>query len=482
MIHYSYECTHDHFVKLAYSFKNEGELIWLSSGENLDRPSFLFLLFSSQIIINEIDPDPWQQLKDNLCFSSSEKDVPRYVGYCCYEMGCLQSVKLRIQSFKTPIPLACFSKATIVCKYLQNRLEIFIFDEDFNALDKPQQNLFNTLVKKKFWEGILEHLPVYQSAPLQMNLCSQSDSQESYVEKIKLAKRYIREGDIYQVNLSRSTFLHTTNDAFDIFYQLSNLNPTPFSALLNFHNFQIISASPECFLTYDGQRLETRPIKGTIQRGQTVQEDQILYQQLLNSEKEDAELMMICDLMRNDLGKISKIGSVQCEILKKVLKLSNVFHLESTITSIARKMHPVDLLCSAFPAGSISGCPKLRALEIIQEIEKRPRHIYCGAIGYFTTRGHFNFSVAIRTALLQNEKLEVQMGGAITIDSDLLAEYKETFYKGSPFFKVFQSQAEMNYSLPLQPESHYKFDPNQHLLHPGLKPSIQILDETILKR
>ncbi len=443
MIRYCYECTNDHFVNLAYSFKDQSELAWLQSENSLDSPSFLFLLPSDQIIIRQTEQDPWQELKEKISFHSKGSSIPRYVGYLCYEMGNFTQTSSTLATFKTPIPLAYFFKATVVCKYFQNSLEIFIFDEDFDVLEKKQQKLFQKLILENFWKNLLMTSFSPDPEDLEMSVCSQSDSIESYQEKIRQAKKYIVEGDVYQVNISRSVTLNTSNHAFDIFNQLLKINQTPFSALLNYSDFQIISASPECFLTFDGKRLKTRPIKGTIQRGKTPLEDQALYQQLLHCEKEDAELMMICDLMRNDLGKVSEIGSVQCEVLKKVLKLSNVFHLESTITSTPKKMHPIDFLRSAFPAGSISGCPKLRALEIIQEIEQRPRHIYCGAIGYFTTHGHFNFNVAIRTALLQEQKLQIQVGGAITIDSDLLAEYQETFYKGSPFFKTFQAKSSL---------------------------------------
>ncbi|MCB1113056.1 MAG: anthranilate synthase component I family protein, partial [Chlamydiia bacterium] len=183
--------------------------------------------------------------------------------------------------------------------------------------------------------------------------------------------------------------------------------------------------------------LETRPIKGTMPRGVTPEEDRQNMHQLLQSEKERSELLMITDLMRNDLAKISIPGTVATEKIWQCEAYTNVFHLLSIITSaLEPSVHPVDAVRSCFPAGSITGCPKLRSMEAIAAIEKRRRGIYTGAIGYFAGNGDFDFNVAIRTLSCSRDQVDLQLGGAVVIDSDPDKEYDETLYKGESLFKA----------------------------------------------
>jgi para-aminobenzoate synthetase component 1 len=203
----------------------------------------------------------------------------------------------------------------------------------------------------------------------------------------------------------------------------------------------MISTSPERFLCKKDQWLETRPIKGTIQRGKTVEEDEILKKKLLSSSKERAELLMITDLMRNDLGKISVIGSVQALEIWRCEAYTNVFHLLSIIRSQARpELTPLDIVRSCFPGGSITGCPKLRAMEVIDQLEERSRGIYTGAIGYFTGGGNFDLNIAIRTLVANNHFFSLQLGGGIVIDSNPEEEYQETLFKGASIFQILQKK------------------------------------------
>jgi para-aminobenzoate synthetase component 1 len=251
-----------------------------------------------------------------------------------------------------------------------------------------------------------------------------------------LAKELIHAGEIYQANLSQQFVFSGTCRPFSIFFQLAQLNPAPFSAYLKVDDFAIVSSSPERFLSCSDGILETRPIKGTAPRGKTEEEDCHLKEQLLASEKEKAELLMITDLMRNDLGRLSMPGTVKTLKLWECESYTNVFHLVSTIQSKSLDIHPVDKVRACFPGGSISGCPKLSAMEAIQRIEKRRRGIYTGGIGYFTENGDFDFNIAIRTLLIEKEKLTVQVGGGIVADSDPEKEYQETLHKGASIFKV----------------------------------------------
>jgi para-aminobenzoate synthetase component 1 len=251
----------------------------------------------------------------------------------------------------------------------------------------------------------------------------------------------IYSGDIYQVNLSQQFVFKGKRNPFDIFYKLTQTNPAPFSAYLRLKNFSVVSSSPERFLTKQEGWLESRPIKGTMPRGKTPEEDQKNLTALLNSEKNKAELLMITDLTRNDLGKVSVPGSVSTLKTNSVASFENVHHLFSVIKSRALPgLHSVELLKACFPGGSITGCPKLSAMEVIAKLENRARGLYTGSIGYFSDNGDFDFSIAIRTLVISDEEIEVQLGGAIVADSDPREEYEETMHKGSSIFNALQAE------------------------------------------
>ncbi len=299
---------------------------------------------------------------------------------------------------------------------------------------------FLRLSTKEGWNELLAMNFATEPTNNTLKAGSVSDTMESYVDKIQRAKEFIKSGDVYQINLSQQWEFLGERDPFDLFKRLAVLNPAPFSAYLYLKDFSIISSSPERFLEKRGDILETRPIKGTAPRGKTPAEDAESKQRLLASEKERAELMMITDLMRNDLGKISAIGSVEVPLLCGCEAYQNVFHLYSTVNSrVLSSFNPIDIVRSCFPGGSITGCPKLRAMEVIEELEKRPRGIYTGSIGYFSQNGDFDFNIAIRTLLVADIKVVVQLGGAIVIDSDPLKEYEETYHKGRSIFEILNS-------------------------------------------
>ncbi len=440
MIKHRLDCSYLSFLKMASFFSTSNGTTLLLSGNSADeKPSYLCLLPYKNTSITESNSNPWDLLKDQIS-GFDDDPTPKWVGYLSYEMSCYSDKDKDLPHKPTPIPLAYFNAPSIVLSYHRNKLYISIFKEAKNHLKNEELRWFNNFCSLEFCLSFIQSLPNILDSCLKMSPLDESDTVESYSEKIQIAKELIFSGDIYQVNISRSSLFRTKAAAFDIFYKLQKINPVPFSAFINNNSFQIISASPERFLKLSNNKLESKPIKGTIQRGPNPHEDASLRSKLVNSSKEEAELMMICDLTRNDLGRVSHTGSVKCTEPKKVLKLSNVFHLESTVVSKPLTKHPIDIIRSCFPAGSISGCPKLRALEIINQIEQRNRHIYCGSIGYISSNGDFDFNVAIRTALLKDEILEVQLGGAITAESSCEAEYNETLYKGNPFLKVFENK------------------------------------------
>jgi len=258
----------------------------------------------------------------------------------------------------------------------------------------------------------------------------------SAVNKIK---DYIAAGDAYEVNLTLRFECALLDNPINIYNHLRQINPAPFSAFLGFDDLQVLSASPELFLKKQSQYIETRPIKGTRPRGKNEAEDLRLREELLQSEKDKAELLMIVDLARNDLGRVCEYGSVKEENVFAVSAFPSVFHLDATISGTLRpRLDIVDALKAAFPGGSITGAPKIRSMEIIDEIEPTQRDIYTGAIGYIGFDGNACLNIAIRTIICKNEKAYFHVGGAIVWDSSPEDEYQEALHKGRLLAKALQ--------------------------------------------
>lgn len=250
-------------------------------------------------------------------------------------------------------------------------------------------------------------------------------------------QNYIRRGDIYQINLTHRLKAQTKIPARQLFLKVIEQNPVEFLAYIEGSTFEILSASPERFIHIEKNKIETYPIKGTRPRGKTKKEDQKMIKELLASEKEAAELNMITDLLRNDIGKVSKPGSVKVEKNRLLSKCPTVWHTYSKITGqLKAKISPLEALISMLPGGSITGCPKKRAMQIIDELEPMTRSVYTGVIGHIEPNGDLDFNIAIRTIIKKRTKLYLQVGGGIVIDSKEEAEYKETLQKAASFMKI----------------------------------------------
>ena len=251
-----------------------------------------------------------------------------------------------------------------------------------------------------------------------------------YLKAVRRAKGYIAAGDIYQVNLSHRLEGWWHGSAWTLYERLRAASPVSYGAYLDLGDFKVLSASPERFLRFDEGRVETRPIKGTRPRGATADEDRALAAGLLASEKDRAENLMIVDLLRNDIGKVCRVGSVRVPELFGIEGYSNVWQMVSTVRGELRsELGAVDLLRACFPGGSVTGCPKIRAMEIIEELEPVRRGVYCGSIGYLSFTGAMDTSIVIRTLVLRRGKIHLQVGGAVVSDSDPEAEYEETLTK-----------------------------------------------------
>lgn len=259
---------------------------------------------------------------------------------------------------------------------------------------------------------------------------SSNFTKSQYLQAIKKVKDYIAAGDCYQVNLSQRFEASCEIGSWEIYKRLRQTSPAPYAAYLNFGKTQILSSSPESFLKFERRQVTTRPIKGTRPRGASEKEDERLKKELLGSEKDRAELLMITDLERNDLGRVCRPGTIHVPKLARLESYAQVHHLVSTIRGeLAPGKTAIDCLEAAFPGGSITGTPKIRAMQIIRELENVPRRFYTGAIGYLDTDGQGEFNVAIRTATIQAGRVQFHTGGGIVADSDPETEYGETLTK-----------------------------------------------------
>lgn len=267
-------------------------------------------------------------------------------------------------------------------------------------------------------------------------------TRQTYMAAVECVKAYIQAGDIYQANISQrfSTSLPAGFDHWRFYRALRKANPAPFAAFLGFGDLTLASSSPERFLRLQDGRVETRPIKGTTKRSPDPALDAAAAEQLLNSEKDRAENVMIVDLLRNDLSRVCAPGSVQVPSLCALESYASVHHLVSVVTGNLREGRDgLDLMAACFPGGSITGAPKLRAMDVITEIERCARGAYCGSIGYIGFDGNADMNIAIRTVMFSGDTAVFQAGGGVTLLSDPESEYSETLAKAQRIFDAFGS-------------------------------------------
>ncbi len=270
--------------------------------------------------------------------------------------------------------------------------------------------------------------------------------QAAYMDRVRRCQEYIAAGDIYQANLSHrfTVSCHAFDDGetchSDLlaYERVSSMNPSPFSGLLRFDHIRLLSSSPERLVRLNGRRADTRPIAGTRPRGRTTADDRRLAEELRANEKERAEHVMLVDLERNDLGRVCEFGSVRVEELMALEQYSHVNHLVSNISGrLKTGATGFDLLRAAFPGGTITGVPKIRCLEVIEELEPVRRGPYTGSMGYLCWSGDLDFNILIRTLALKNGRGYLQVGAGIVADSDPAKEYEETLFKAQSFFSAF---------------------------------------------
>ena len=391
-----------------------------------------------------VQDNPWSVLQQYLQHYQMDQlpDLPSFqggaAGYLSYDLGRHLEVLPSIAIDDLALPemyvglydwsLALDSK-TGTCYLFSTGLP----DRTIHMADKRTEQVLRKLSSKS------PHSPHDSKNRLDPIHWQSTFTEAKYSHAISIIKDYLTQGDSYQVNLSQRFHSHFAGNGWDLYQKVREINPAPFSAYLEFPEVQVLSASPEEFLTLEGREVRSRPIKGTRPSGNSQYENQILSKQLIESPKERAENVMIVDLIRNDLGRICDIGSINVPNILDIERHPTVNHLVSTIKgTIPETMDAIDLLKACFPGGSVTGAPKIRSMQIIEELEPVRRGIYCGSIGYVSFGGNMSTNIAIRTTIISNNQIYLQVGGGIVADSDHVSEYHETLQKGLGLMRAIE--------------------------------------------
>ena len=307
------------------------------------------------------------------------------------------------------------------------------YEGDFVFGDYPQMLVYSHR-DRTWWETgqLSTQLRTVSIGPAEIGNFTPLTARRDFLGSVARIQQWIAAGHIYQVNLSQAFVATVRGDLFGLYEALRDASPAPMAAYLNLAGREILSSSPESFLKISGRGIETRPIKGTRPRFSDPDEDRRSAYDLQTSAKEIAELVMITDLLRNDLGQVCEFGSVEVADMLRLESLAQVHHLVSTVTGTLRPdVDAIAAIAACFPGGSITGAPKKRAMEIIRELEHTPRGIYCGAIGWLGYNGESSFNIAIRTLVRSGDQLIYQVGAGIVADSDPEKEYEETLHKAA---------------------------------------------------
>ena len=272
-----------------------------------------------------------------------------------------------------------------------------------------------------------------------LNCIESNFKKEHFINSVQKIKNYILEGDVIQVVLAQRLKFNISKDPFTIYRALRSINPSPYMYYLKFGDLEIVGSSPEILVRLEGDKIEVRPIAGTRKRGQSEEEDQALENDLLNDEKELAEHIMLVDLGRNDVGRVAKINSVSVNEKFTIERYSHVMHIVSNVQGELKKgLDGYDVLAATFPAGTLSGAPKVRAMEVIEELEPTRRGLYGGAVGYISFNGNMDTAIAIRTLLIKNKTAYLGVGAGIVADSIAENEFEETMNKGKALLKAIE--------------------------------------------
>jgi len=449
------------YLKLAnapYSYLFES----VHGGEKWGRYSIIGLpcvkrikIFGKKIIIEsdnkisetlEVD-DPLEWIENyQKTFNVAEVDgLPKFtgglVGYFGYETIRYIEPKLagvdKPDAINTPDILLMLSEEVVVFDNLSGKLYFIVLVDPAqkNAYKDGQSRLHE--LEKKLHQTVPTYRPSTKSVQVKEEDFVSGFTEEGYKQAVSKAKQYIVDGDVMQVVLSQRMSIPYSAEPLDLYRSLRSLNPSPYMYFLNLDDHHVVGSSPEILVRLEDEEVTVRPIAGTRPRGSNETEDLALEKELLADPKELAEHLMLIDLGRNDAGRVSEIGSVELTDKMIVERYSHVMHIVSNVTGkLKDKLSAMDVLRATFPAGTVSGAPKIRAMEIIDELEPVKRGIYSGAVGYLSWNGNMDTAIAIRTAVIKDKTLTIQAGAGIVYDSIPENEWAETMNKGRAVFRA----------------------------------------------
>ncbi|KOA18481.1 aminodeoxychorismate synthase component 1 [Clostridium homopropionicum DSM 5847] len=428
-------------------FKEDKTVTILDSGmdaKSLGRYSFIGLnpfttfKYENNICImnnKKFNGEPFKELSKliNIYKIENNTELPYIagaMGYFSYDMArTTEKIPvMTVEDVKIPDCYFYFYDNAVIVDNLKKKTYITSL-----GILKPKEESINEL-KDKITKG---HKVKYRKVNNSTTKFISNFSKDEYIDTIERVRQYIRTGDVYITNLTQRFCCETNKEPYEVYKDLRHINPAPFAAFMNVEDFSIVSSSPEKFLEIRNNIVQTRPIKGTRPRGKNEEEDLKNREELINSEKDKSELLMIVDLERNDLSKVCKPYSVKVIELFKLEEYSTVFHLVATVIGELKEEYTaVDCIKVCFPGGSITGAPKVRSMEVIEELEPTRRNIYTGCIGYLGFDGNADLNIAIRTILIKSGNAYFGIGGGITWESVKEAEYDETLDKAKALMKV----------------------------------------------
>ena len=462
-VHLSYKCNNYAFIENLYKFilVQKNSFIFESVEKGKIRGRYTIIGFNPDKIFNikknVIIEDDFKKKKiinknilkylNNLFQNfkvKSSKELPRMssmlVGYFSYDIirlienipnKCKDDLKIPDIRLMRPKNLIIYDNVKRKIFYIENIYN----DQKIYDYPSEYEKIKNTLNELRYYGNI----PLPENFHInnkKINIKS-NISKSKFKNIVRRAKTYIKKGDIFQVVLSQRFSAEIKKPPLEIYNTLRKSNPSPFMFYFNYDDFQVLGSSPEILVRLVNGEVTIRPIAGTRPRGKNPKEDKKLTAELLNDPKELSEHLMLLDLGRNDVGKVSKANSVKVTEKFKVEKYSHVMHIVSNVIGKLRKnLSLFETFLSGFPAGTVSGAPKIRAMEIIDELEVSKRKLYAGGIGYFTANQEFDTCIALRTALIKNKKIYVQAGAGIVADSNPKNEYKETVNKAKALLKA----------------------------------------------
>ncbi len=452
------------YLKLSENAENSFLLESVEGGENLARFSFIganpktivsgndekisIIENGEETFINTSMFDFLREHFGNFKLETSE-DLPSFVGgaigyfgFSC--AGWFEKTVKKI-SEQNDDALLMFYRTIIAFDHAKQLIKIIslVFKDEAENGNELKELFEKAEIENKKLKEILENNPINLPKRKEQSAKSKTPAsnwkQTDFENAVREIKELIAAGECYQVVLSQCFTRKTNADEVSIYRALRSLNPSPYMFLLKIGERSIVGASPEMLVRCEGKNLEYRPIAGTRKRGKTVEEDIFLAEEMQNDAKEVAEHLMLVDLGRNDLGRVAEYGSVRVEDLMSVEKFSHVQHLVSYLFADLREdFDRFDALAACFPAGTVSGAPKVRAIEIIQKLEPTPRGIYSGAVGYIDYSGNLDTCIAIRTLVLENGEAKIQAGAGIVADSVPEMEFEETVNKARALMKTIE--------------------------------------------